>query len=228
MTDNYCTNLSRDKFIEENTGLVHSIVKRYLGRGYEYDDLFQTGCIGLCKAAERFNPDLGYNFSTYAVPLIMGEIRRFLRDDGIIKVSRHYKEINLKAGIAINSFVQKHGREPTLSELSEECGISCEDLSAALEASQLPVSIYGSSDSDDTSEIDSFVSDKFNDEIFVDKLALCNIISSFIPRDRNLIIYRYFKDKTQSETAKLLGISQVQVSRIEKRLLERIRILFSG
>ena len=217
----------KNTLIESNTALVHSIVKRYLGRGYEYDDLFQTGCIGLCKAAERFNPELGYAFSTYAVPLIMGEIRRFLRDDGIIKVSRYYKEINIKANQAIQSFQSANGREPSLSELSEITGIKGEDLSAAFDASRTPVSIYSASDDGDRNVSDKLVSDNFSDDTYVNRITLGNIINSFSQRDKNLIIYRFFKDKTQLETASLLGISQVQVSRIEKKLLERIKIHFS-
>jgi len=221
LDDNY------NEIIEKNTGLVHSVVKRFTGRSYEYDDLFQVGCIGLCKAASRFDSSLGFSFSTYAVSLIIGEIKRFIRDDGIIKVSRHYKETSIKAGISIKRFTDENGREPSISELSELTGISKEDLIASMEATQSPVSIYPDKENENSYQNEKMLSDGFNDDKYINKIALNTIINSFPPRDRRLIIYRYFKDKTQLETARLLGISQVQVSRIEKNLLEKIKFFLS-
>ncbi len=211
-----------DKKVCENIALVHSIVKRFLGRGTEYDDLFQIGCIGLVNAIRRFNPDLGFAFSTYATALIMGEIRRFLRDDGIIKVSRHLKEISFKANTYIKIFTDKNGREPTLSELSTLSGIPTEEIASAFDAVRPPHSIYKENDNGQT------IADTYSSESDIAEEAACRtllkqILKGLPLREQKIIVYRYFKDKTQNETAHLLGISQVQVSRIEKKLLEKIR-----
>lgn len=211
-----------DEKVSENIALVHSIVKRFQGRGAEYDDLFQIGCIGLINAIRRFNPDLGFAFSTYATSLIMGEIRRFLRDDGIIKVSRHLKEISFKANTYIKIFTDKNGREPTLSELSELSGIAVEEITSALDAVKLPHSIY-KENSEGQTLADTCSSQEDIAEDAACRTVLKQILKDLPPREQKIIIYRYFKDKTQKETAALLGISQVQVSRIEKKLLEKIR-----
>jgi len=213
------------KIVEENSGLVWSIVTRFIGRGCETEDLFQIGSIGLIKAVERFDEGLGLQFSTYAVPMIMGEIRRFLRDDGIIKVSRSVKETAAKAGYCIKNLQSKLGREPTISELSETLGIPTEELTMALEATSAPDSIYRSVGDSDSSTLllDKISSEMDVEEDAINKVAVRELLKEAEPKERQIIYYRYFKDKTQSEIAKMLNISQVQVSRIEKRLLKRLR-----
>lgn len=208
--------------VEQNSGLVHSVVSRFMGRGVEYDDLYQMGCIGLCKAVARFDGSLGYKFSTYAVPLIMGEIRRFLRDDGIIKVSRRLKETAQKAGLSIHSLRESLGREPTVSEVSQHSGIAEEELTLALDATRAPESIYGEI-GEDGQVMDKIAADDESEEERVNRIAVRQALKNTDENEQRLIIYRYFEDKTQSETARLLGISQVQVSRLEKKILAKMR-----
>ena len=204
----------------ENIRLVHSVAARFRGRGAEYEDLVQIGSIGLINAIKRFDVSKGYCFSTYAVPLIMGEIRRHLRDDGIIKVSRHLRENAARAYKAVNILRERHGREPTISEISEESGISEEELTESLEATRTPASIFG--DDEGISYIDTVASGDLNEDMCIDRISLIKAISKMEKRDKVLIINRYFRDKTQAETAKILGISQVQVSRYEKKLLQSL------
>ncbi len=218
---------AREEIIQENIGLVHSIVKRFMGRGTEAEDLFQIGCIGLIKAIDKF--DVGYDvkFSTYAVPMIMGEIKRFLRDDGMIKVSRSLKELSLKASKIKEMLISENDSEPTVKEIAQRLGVSPEELSCAIEASARPESIYkaGESEKGDTKAlIDKLESPVNFESDVVNKIMLDELIKGYSKRDQMIINLRYFKQKTQSETAKQLGISQVQVSRIEKKLLGDMRI----
>jgi RNA polymerase sporulation-specific sigma factor len=213
--------------VEKNVGLVWSIIKRFQNRGYENDDLFQIGCIGLIKAINKFNESFEVKFSTYAVPMIIGEIKRFIRDDGIIKVSRSLKETANKARITKEILIKELGREPTVSEIALHLNISKEDLIMALEAGSTPESLYSAVCEGDNSPIlliDRIDSESTNHEIdLIDKIALRQILETLKPRERQIIVLRYFKQKTQVQIAKMLGISQVQVSRIEKRILEDIR-----
>ena len=192
---------AREQLVKENVGLVHCVVKRFLERGAEREDLFQIGSIGLLKAIDKF--DLTYNvkFSTYAVPLISGEIKRFLRDDGMIKVSRSLKEIAYKSVQARERLISSLGREPTIEELSEEVGVEREELVQAMEAVCEIESIYRPVHQKEGSEIR-----------LLDKLE-----------EKQLIFLRYFADRTQSDVGKIMGISQVQVSRSEKRIIEKLR-----
>lgn len=205
----------RDEQIENNLGLVHSLANRFKGRGVEYDDLFQAGCVGLIKAVDNFDEEKGFAFSTYAVPVIMGEIKRIFRDGGAIKVSRSLKEKSIRVQGIRDRFTKKHLREPTISELSELSGLEIDELSEVLNILSPVVSLssYGE-DSDE--EIDIPVDE--SDKLF-DKIAVNQVMSMLSSRDRFLIKSRFFDGKTQCETAKLLGISQVQVSRKEKAIL---------
>lgn len=215
---------SLEQAVKSNTGLVWSVVKRFLGRGYDSDDLYQIGMIGLIKAIRRFDDSYGVRFSTYAVPLITGEIKRFLRDDGIIKVSRHYKEIATKAAAVVSMLSVRNLREPTMSEIAQELGIDVYTLSEALEACSPCDSIYRTVSEDDKNE--TYLLDKLQGDdgtALADKVSLRCAVSGLGERERKIIAYRYFMDETQAKVAARLGISQVQVSRIEKKVLAYLR-----
>ena len=208
--------------------MVKSIIKRFLNRGYEYEDLFQIGTIGLIKAIKNYDAQYNVRFSTYAVPMIMGEIKRFLRDDGIIKVSRSLKELANKAMAVKEQLKASLHREPTIQEIAEVVGNEPEEIVHALEASRMPTSIYDVVYEDDENPIlliDKVSKDDRQMSQVVDRVALKDVLSKLDERERYIIIMRYFHDKTQSAIAKELGISQVQVSRIEKKVLLRMREL---
>lgn len=217
--------------VEKNIGLVRSVVRRFLNRGCEYDDLFQIGSIGLIKAAKKFDLTLNVRFSTYAVPMIMGEIKRFLRDDGPIKVSRSLKELSARA-MQLREYEQnKNGREPSVAELAGMLSVTPAELAAALESSVHPESLYsssGESDSDTKQLIDRIECPNGFESEVADRLTVKNLLSAFPPRERLIITERYFGYKTQAQIASMLGISQVQVSRIEKRVLLEMRKKLSG
>ncbi|MCM1227615.1 MAG: sigma-70 family RNA polymerase sigma factor [Clostridium sp.] len=206
---------------EENLGLVHLCANRLRGRGIEYDDLYSAGCIGLLKAAEAFDCERGIKFSTYAVPVILGEIKRLFRDGGAVKVSRSLKELSLKAVREREELSKQLGREPTVSELSLKLGISETDTAEALAVSMPPVSLTDSNDENGGGQIDIAVPSP--DAEIGDSLALRQVIELLEPKDRELIILRYYKGQTQSVAAKKLGMTQVQVSRREKKLLAFMR-----
>lgn len=221
-------NSAKEKLIVENSGLIWSIVRKFLGRGYESEDLYQIGAIGLIKCIEKFDMSYDVKFSTYAVPMIMGEIRRFMRDDGMIKVSRPLKETATKAKFIREQMMHKNGDEPTVSELASEMGIEREELVEALDASRDVESIYKTvyrSDGTSAYLIDKLANSNTSDEI-ADSLTLRQTLMDLDPKERKLIYLRYFRDKTQSETAKEIGISQVQVSRLEKKIINEIRDSF--
>lgn len=205
--------------IEDNIGLVHSIAKRFKGRGEEYDDLYQAGCVGLIKAVDNFDESKGFLFSTYAVPVIMGEIRRLFRDGGAVKVSRSLKEKSIKVQAIREKFIKKELREPTVSELSDLCGIETEELSEVLNVINPVISLSCTTEDGDET-IDIPVDD--TDKLF-DRLSVHHAIKDLSNDELLLIKYRFYEGKTQCESAKLLGISQVQVSRREKQLLAKLR-----
>ena len=219
--------LAQNLLVEKNIGLVWSIVRRFQNRGYETDDLFQIGCIGLIKAISKIDISFDVKFSTYAVPMIIGEIKRFLRDDGIIKVSRSLKEASNKARIAKEVMSKELGREPTIGEIAERLNIPVEELVMAVEAGHAPESLFnpvGDGDNSSLLLIDKLYDDcNDNETDIIDKIALRQVMDTLRPREKQIIILRYFKEKTQVQIAKMLGISQVQVSRIEKKILEDIR-----
>lgn len=217
---------ARAEIVERNIGLVWSVVRRFSGRGAETEDLFQIGCIGLIKAIDKFDLSFDVRFSTYAVPMIMGEIKRFLRDDGIIKVSRSLKELALKASGIKELLTKEKGCEPTIKEIAEKSGVSPEELSLAIEASARPESLYASCENEkgeSKSLIEKIESpDKFETRI-MNRLLIEELVSKYPKREQKIIYMRYFKQKTQAQVAASLGISQVQVSRIEKKLLSDMK-----
>ncbi|MDE7203154.1 MAG: SigB/SigF/SigG family RNA polymerase sigma factor [Lachnospiraceae bacterium] len=220
---------AKEQLFEKNTGLVYHVVKRFAGRGgangVETEDLFQIGAMGLVKAIEKFDMDYGVCFSTYAVPLIMGEIRRFLRDDGMIKISRSIKENARQLNKLREDFWQRTGREPMLSELARESGLSREDIITALDAGREVESLYKTVYESDGSEVllvDMLGKEGESEEI-VNKLLLEKLLNELDEKERSLIRLRYFENKTQLQVAGDLGMSQVQVSRLEKKVLLRMR-----
>ncbi len=207
--------------VTSNMGLVKSIAVRFLDRGCEYDDLIQIGSIGIIKAVRGFNPEFGTAFSTYAVPMIAGEIKRFLRDDGMIKISREVKANAQNIFRFKEKFESCHMREPTLNEISSELGIEREDIIFALEAIQPTLSIYAD-ENDDTMSPEKFIGTDTVEEAF-DSIVMRDAISKLEEGERKLIELRYYKGLTQQQTAKLLGITQVKVSRDEKKICEKLR-----
>lgn len=215
---------AEEELVRKNLGLVHSAVKKFAFSRCDSEDLFQIGCMGLLKAIKKFDFSYGVRFSTYAVPMIIGEIKRFLRDDGPIKVSRGVKELAIKARAVSETIQKQSGEAPTVGELAAMLGKSSEEIVMALESVTPPESLYGGDDSTDIpSAIDKTPAQCENESEIVDRIALREAIGSLKARERQIIIFRYFKNKTQSEVAKELGISQVQVSRLEKKILERMR-----
>lgn len=217
---------ARNQIVTENIGLVWSIVRRFAGRGHEMEDLFQIGSIGLIKAIDKFDVSYDVKFSTYAVPMITGEIKRFLRDDGMLKVSRSLKEIAVKIKGLREKYSNLYGRDPTIDELVDELRVEKEDILMALETGAEVESLYKTIHQGDGSPIyliDKLTETKDESENIVDRLALKEIIASLDEKEQEIIKLRYFKDRTQTDIAKELGISQVQVSRMEKRILKIMR-----
>ena len=212
--------LVREEFIKQNLPLVHSICKRFIGRGIEYDDLYQAGCIGLIKATDAFDEEKGFAFSTYAVPVIMGEVKRLFRDGGAVKVSRGIKELYLKIIRLQGLLEQNLSREPTVSELADSLGVSKEEVTEALCAGQAPISLTVEND-DGTTQSDLPVL-SCEDKIF-DKILLDGAFKNLEEDEVKIIKYRYYNFYTQSKTAKLLNMSQVQISRAEKKILQKLR-----
>lgn len=215
---------ARDLIVEKNMRLVWSVVQRFLNRGYEPDDLFQIGCIGLLKSVDKFDLSYDVKFSTYAVPMIIGEIQRFIRDDGTVKVSRSLKEMGNKIRKAKDELSKKLGRIPTVNELSEYLEIPAEDIILAQEASRAPSSIHETvfeNDGDPITLLDQI--DNGEEGRWFDKIALKEAILELDDRERLIVYLRYYKDQTQSEVAARLGISQVQVSRLEKKILQHMK-----
>lgn len=221
---------ARDRLVNCNLKLVFNLVKRFQNRGYELEDLFQIGCIGLMKAIDKFDLSYDVKFSTYAVPMIVGEIRRFLRDDSPVKVSRSVKELAYKVQQARERLTGKMGREPTVGEVAEDMGLSREEIVNALEAAQTPASIYETLHQDDGDPIyllDQLHGEGDGETPWLDMIAVKELLDSLPERDRKILIWRFFEDKTQSDIAEKLGLSQVQVSRLERQALRKLRQLIS-
>ncbi len=217
---------ARAQLVEENTGLVWCIVKRFYNRGAEAEDLFQIGSIGLLKAIDKFDLSYDVKFSTYAVPMISGEIKRFLRDDGMIKVSRSLKELAHRAYSCEAVMQEKLGRDPTVTELAEELGVETEELTMALEASGDIESLHKPIYQKEGQEIrlmDKLPQKEEGEEKILDHMLLKQLLSYLDKEERQLIYLRYFADQTQSQVGKQMGISQVQVSRMEKKILKNLR-----
>ena len=218
------TKLERDAFISDNLGLVHSICKRFVGRGIEYDDLYQAGCIGLIKATDAFESERGLMFSTYAVPVIMGEVRRLFRDGGAVKVSRSVKELALHINKQKQELEQRLGREPTVKEIANALGVDVEDITEALCATQPTVSLTFEGEGG-VKEADLPVSDGEYD--LMSKLDLDRALNLLTEKEIQIVKCRYFKFFTQSKTAEALNMTQVQISRAEKKILLKLREFLS-
>lgn len=214
-----------EQMLRDNSGLIWSIVRRYYGRGVEPDDLYQLGCLGFIKAVKGFDLTFGTQFSTYAVPKIAGEIRRFLRDDGAIKVSRGIREQAATIFAAREKLKNTLGREPVLSELSEETGLRPEEIAQCELAVAEPESLQR--ETGDGLTLEGMLGSESPEESLVEKIALREAIEALPERERMTILLRFFKGLTQEQTARLLGVSQVQVSRLERRALEKLRALLA-
>ena len=217
---------AREQYIKGNLRLVLSVIKRFSGSNENADDLFQIGCIGLMKAIDNFNTELNVKFSTYAVPMIIGEIRRYLRDNNSIRVSRSLRDVAYKAIYAKENYLRKNLKEPTIAEIAEEVGIDKEEIAYALDAIQSPMSLYEPvyTEGGDTLYVMDQISDKKNkEENWVENLALRDALNRLGDREQNIIQLRFYEGKTQMEVAQELGISQAQVSRLEKNALRSMR-----
>ena len=222
---------AREQLVMGNVGLVWSVARHYSGRGHELEDLFQIGCIGLLKAVDKFDLGFQVRFSTYAVPMIAGEIRRFLRDDGMIRVSRSMKELGLRVRRARETLTAKSGREPGLSEIAKELDISCEEVAACMGAGAEVESLYrptGNGDDNTMFLMDRLEEENNEHEALINRMVLKELLSSLEEGEREIIVRRYFHNQTQTQIAQDLGISQVQVSRLEKRILKAMRKRFES
>lgn len=221
--------IAKETLVRENSPLIKSVIRWFRDKGIENDDLYQLGCLGFLKAINNFDCSFNVKFSTYVVPMVVGEIKRFMRDDGAVKVSRAIKGLNLKINKFVDAFLMEYGRKATIGEIAEHFKISDQDVVLAMDSAKMPVSLY--TPFDDGEEEGLTIIDRFdnqqNDE-FVDKFALKDVIDKLEDRDKKIILMRYFYDKTQSEIAERLGVSQVQVSRLENKILENLKKKLEG
>ena len=218
-------NNAKEKLITENSPLIKSVIKRYINKGIEFDDLFQLGSLGFLKAINNFDECFGVKFSTYAVPMIAGEVKRFIRDNGIIKISRSTKQLNLRINKFIESYLSTNEVSPAIDVIAKEFGITEQEVVYAMDSAHRPISLY-TTVGDDSGK-DQYLIEKIEDENGIDEKinneVLYSIIKDLPVRDRKIIILRYFRDKTQKEIASELGVSQVQVSRLENKILEKMK-----
>lgn len=220
---------ARDTLFEENTGLIYSVARRFLGRGVEMEDLFQIGSIGLLKAVDKFDPAFEVKFSTYAIPMILGELKRFFRDDGMIKVSRSIKENQHRVYLAREKIEKELGREPSLKEIAEMLEMPPEEVVMTMDSAAEVESLYRTvyqSEGTDISLIDKIPEKENAEEHLLNRIFLEEILGKLESSDRKLLYMRYFQDQTQTQIAEQLGVSQVQVSRMEKRILKKLRSLY--
>lgn len=215
---------AKNVLIEENSPLVKSIIKRFKNKNIEYDDLYQIGCVGFIKAVKNFDESFNVKFSTYVVPMVIGEIKRFLRDDGFLKVSRKFKMQNIQINKFIKEYQSKFGKNPTIKEISSAFDIEENELVFIMDSAKMPISIYTPFESEEGGLflIDRYVQNDESEFLF-DRMMLKEALNSLPARERKLVLLRYFRDKTQSEIAKTLKISQVQVSRLENKVLESLK-----
>lgn len=220
---------ARDTLFEENTGLIYSVARRFLGRGVEMEDLFQIGSIGLLKAVDKFDPAFEVKFSTYAIPMILGELKRFFRDDGMIKVSRSIKENQHRVYLAREKIEKELGREPSLKEIAEMLEMPPEEVAMTMDSAAEVETLYRTvyqSEGTDISLIDKIPEKENAEEHLLNRIFLEEILGKLESSDRKLLYMRYFQDQTQTQIAEQLGVSQVQVSRMEKRILKKLRSLY--
>lgn len=213
---------AKTALLQNNLPLIKSIVRRYQNKQIEYEDLLELGTLGLIKAMNNYDVSYGVRFSTYAVPMIAGEIKRFIRDNGAIKVSRSLKAQNKLANEFIEKYRQEHQNDPSIKEIARYLKVEETEVVFILDSSKYPVSIYAETEEDGLSLADKLAS-KENQDDYIEKVVLKEIIDKFDERDKKIIYLRYYRDKTQSEIARILGVSQVQVSRLEAKILDRIR-----
>lgn len=220
---------AKERLVNENSPLIKSVIRWFKDKGVEKDDLYQLGCMGFLKAINNFDCSFNVKFSTYVVPMIVGEIKRFMRDDGAVKVSRAMKTLNLKINKFVVSFQTENGRAASITEIAEQFKTTEQEIVMAMDAAKMPVSLYSQFD-DGEEEGLTFIDryDSQENEDFVDKFVLKDIIENLEDRDKTIILMRYFQDKTQSEIAEKLGVSQVQVSRLENKILEGIKKKLQG
>ncbi len=218
--------MNKNDLASKHLGLVHALCRRFTGKGIEYEELYAAGCLGLTKALNNFDASRGLQFSTYAVPVILGEIRRLFRDGGSIRVSRRLRELSMKINRLRDGYISEHGEEPSISCLAEALSVSNEEICEALNSARTPLSLTADSNEDGESQTDVPVPD-IQEEI-AERLSLRAALNGLEERDKKIINLRYFQSKTQVETAKLLSMTQVQVSRREKKILGEIRRLMSG
>lgn len=209
-----------------NAPLIKSIIRRFKNKGIEYDDLYQIACMGFIKAISNFDEKFDVKFSTYSVPMIIGEIKRYIRDNGAIKVSRSIKILANKINRYINEFQGKESRSPTVEELSDKFGVSPDEVVVAIDSAKMPVSIYEKFDDEDDRELIGKIPSINSEETVLDKIRLGEMIDDLSEREKKIIVLRYYRDKTQAEIAEELGVSQVQVSRLENKIIEKIRLNF--
>ena len=219
-------NDAKTRLLENNSPLIKSIVRRFKNKGVEYDDLYQLGCIGLLKAIKNFSSDFGVKFSTYAVPMITGEIKRYLRDDGYIKVSRSTKSLAIKISYFVDSIKNTQGRSPSVDEIATEFGIEPQEVVFTMDSSKIPLSIYDKGDDEQGLSLYEKITlgDETDGEI--DKMIIKDAIAKLSDREKKIVILRYYRDKTQSEVAKEMQVSQVQISRLESKIIKKLRESF--
>lgn len=218
---------AKERIYTENAPLIKSIVKRFKGKGVEYDDLYQIASIGFLKAIKNYDESFGVKFSTYTVPMVIGEIKRYMRDNGAIKVSRNLKILANKINKYIDAYQTTNDKSPTVEHLSERFGITPEEVAEALDSAKMPLSIYDKfEDEDDAQELIDKIPSGEKEEDILNKIMLNGVIESLTERERKIVVLRYFRDKTQSEIAENLGLSQVQISRLENKILDKIRAKF--
>lgn len=221
---------ARERIINCNLRLVFNLIQRFSNRGYDMEDLFQIGTIGLIKAIDKFDLSYQVRFSTYAVPMVIGEIRRFLRDDGPMKISRSLKETGIRIRYTQEQLTKELGREPKLSEVAEKLELTLEQLTEAMEATQYLTSIHEElyQDDGDAIYVIDQLADQQEDNQFLDHMALEEVMDRLPDREKNILYLRFYRDQTQTEVAKKIGISQVQVSRLERSALKKVREMLSG
>ena len=220
---------AKETLLEHNAPLLKSIVRHYTGKNVEYDDLFQIACVGFLKAIKNFDVNFNVRFSTYAVQMISGELKRFMRDDGFVKVSRAIKQLSAKISAFVDNCKKQNQPEPSVQQIADKFDISPQEVVFAMESAQLPISIYEKADENDEKSqcmLDKMCAEDKTDDM-IDKIMLYAIIDKLTEREKKIIILRYFRDKTQSEIATHLGVSQVQVSRLESKILDKMRKYFN-
>ena len=219
---------AKTTLINEHSPLIKSIIRHYKNKGVEYEDLYQLGCMGFLKAIKNFSTEYNVRFSTYAVPMIAGEIKRFLRDDGYIKISRSTKTLAAKIAYFVRDYKVKNCASPTVEQIAEEFKLEPQEVIFAMDSAKFPLSIYEKSDDENNLSLIDKIAAKENSDENIDKILLKQVISGLSERDKKIIILRYYRDKTQSEVARVLNVSQVQVSRLESKIIEKLRVEFGA